>query len=73
MDGLGLGWIVSLPKDYRPLILAKSGAIAGFMSYMVLAPTRGVGVFVGVNRLDFPMFAGLTVAAHDLVADLAPR
>ena len=43
------------------------------MSYMVLAPTRGVGVFVGVNRLDFPMFAGLTVAAHDLVADLAPR
>jgi hypothetical protein len=30
-------------------------------------------VFVGVNRLDFPMFAGLTAAAHDLVADLAPR
>jgi D-alanyl-D-alanine-carboxypeptidase/D-alanyl-D-alanine-endopeptidase len=73
MDGLGLGWIVSLPKDYRPLILAKSGGIAGFMSYVVLAPTRGVGVFVAVNRLDFPMFAGLTAAAHDLVADLAPR
>ena len=73
MDGLGLGWIVSLPKDYRPLILTKSGGIAGFMSYVVLAPTRGVGVFVGVTRLNFPEFAGVTAAAHDLVAELAPR
>jgi serine-type D-Ala-D-Ala carboxypeptidase/endopeptidase len=48
MDGLGLGWIISLPKGKRPLILAKSG---GFITYVVLAPTRGVGVFVAVNRL----------------------
>src|SRR5919204_654165 len=73
MNALGLGWIISLPKEKRPLIMAKSGGIAGFMTYGVLAPTRGVGVFVAVNRLNFPMFEGLTSAAHALVADLAPR
>src|SRR5258708_5184066 len=73
MDGLGLGWIISMAREKRPLILTKSGGIAGFMTYVVLAPTRGVGVFVAVNRLNFPMFEGLTSAVHDLVADLAPR
>jgi serine-type D-Ala-D-Ala carboxypeptidase/endopeptidase len=73
MDGLSLGWIVSLPKDHRPLIMTKSGGIAGFMTYMVLAPTRRVGAFVAVNRLNFPMFEGLTTGLHELVAELAPR
>src|SRR5438132_842762 len=73
MDGLGLGWIISMARQKRPLILTKSGGIAGFMTYVVLAPTRGIGVFVAVNRLNFPMFEGLTSAVHDLVADLAPR
>src|SRR5437764_12764730 len=73
MDGLGLGWIISMAREKRPVILTKSGGIAGFMTYVVLAPTRGVGVFVAVNRLNFPMFEGLTSAVHALVADLAPR
>jgi serine-type D-Ala-D-Ala carboxypeptidase/endopeptidase len=73
MDGLGLGWTISLPRENRPLILAKSGGIAGFMTYVVLAPTRGVGVFVAINRLNFPAFEGLTAGMHELVADLAPR
>jgi len=73
MDGLGLGWIISLAKGKRPLILAKSGGIAGFMTYAVLAPTRGVGVFVAANRLNFAVFEGLTSGVRDLVADLAPR
>jgi CubicO group peptidase (beta-lactamase class C family) len=63
MDALGLGWFFSLPREQRPLIMAKSGGIAGFMTYVVLAPTRGVGVFVAVNRLNFSMFEGLTSAA----------
>jgi hypothetical protein len=29
---------------------ASSGAIAGFMSYVALAPPRGMGAFVAVNR-----------------------
>ena len=73
MDALGLGWIISFASGHRPPILTKSGGIAGFMTYVVLAPTRGVGVFVAVNRLNFPMFEGLTNGVHDLVADLAPR
>jgi hypothetical protein len=56
----------------RLQILAKSGGIAGFMTYVVLAPTRGVGVFVAVNRLNF-LFEGLTSGVRELVADLAPR
>jgi len=73
MDGIGLGWIVSLPKEYRPLIMTKSGGIAGFMTYVVLAPTRRVGAFVAVNRLNFQMFEGLTAGMQELVAELAPR
>jgi D-alanyl-D-alanine-carboxypeptidase/D-alanyl-D-alanine-endopeptidase len=73
MDGLGLGWIISLAKGRRPLIPAKSGGIAGFMTYVVLTPTRGVGVFVAANRLNFAVFEGLTSGVRDLVADLAPR
>src|SRR6516165_2021595 len=73
MDALGLGWIISFASGHRPLILTKSGGVAGFMTYVVLAPTRGVGVFVAVNRLNFAMFDGLTNGVHDLVADLAPR
>jgi serine-type D-Ala-D-Ala carboxypeptidase/endopeptidase len=73
MDALGLGWTISVPKEHRPLTLAKSGGIAGFMTYVVLAPTRGVGVFVVANRLNFPMFQALTAGAQSLVAELAPR
>ena len=54
-------------------MLAKSGAIAGFMTYVVLAPTRGVGVFIAVNRLNLAMFEGIIAGAHELVAELAPR
>jgi D-alanyl-D-alanine-carboxypeptidase/D-alanyl-D-alanine-endopeptidase len=73
MDALGLGWTISVPKQHRPLILAKSGGIAGFMTYVVLAPTRGVGVFVVATRLNFPMFQALTTGAQSLVTELAPR
>jgi D-alanyl-D-alanine-carboxypeptidase/D-alanyl-D-alanine-endopeptidase len=74
MDGLGLGWLVALPKESRPLILAKSGGLPGFATYVALAPTRGVGVFIAVNRFDLPEYYGaLAAAVHQLVAQLAPR
>jgi len=34
---------------------------------VVLAPTRGVGVFVAVNRLNFAMFEGLTNGVRGLI------
>jgi D-alanyl-D-alanine-carboxypeptidase/D-alanyl-D-alanine-endopeptidase len=73
MDGLALGWTLATARDNRPLTLAKSGGIAGFMTYLVLAPTRGVGVFVAMNRMSFRSFDALTAGALDLVAELAPR
>ena len=73
MDGIALAWLVEQPAEHRPMVLQKSGGLAGFMSFMVVAPSRGVGVFIAVNRIDFGMFAGLTEGADDLIASLAPH
>jgi D-alanyl-D-alanine-carboxypeptidase/D-alanyl-D-alanine-endopeptidase len=73
MDGIALAWLVELAADRRPMILEKSGGLAGFMTYTVFAPSHGVGVFVAVNKIDFGMFAGITEGANDLIASLAPQ
>jgi D-alanyl-D-alanine-carboxypeptidase/D-alanyl-D-alanine-endopeptidase len=73
MDELGLGWTISSPRENRPLLLTKAGGLPGFVSCVALAPTRGVGVFVAVNRFRFPMFDGLIVGMHELIGELAPR
>jgi D-alanyl-D-alanine-carboxypeptidase/D-alanyl-D-alanine-endopeptidase len=56
-----------------PLILQKSGGGGGFISYIAFIPGRDVGIFVGVNGVDFTMFFGLTMAANELLASLALR
>lgn len=71
-EGMGLGWIVSRPKDKVPLLLGKSGGLGGFMSYVVLSPNRGLGIFVVASKVDFSMFEGLRTAVRDLAAELAP-
>jgi D-alanyl-D-alanine-carboxypeptidase/D-alanyl-D-alanine-endopeptidase len=73
MAGMGLGWVNVAADGINPMLLAKSGAGAGFMSYVVFAPGRDVGVFVAVNRVDFEMFYGMTKAANAIVATLVPR
>ena len=73
MAGLGLGWVAVAPHGIEPMLLAKSGGGAGFMSYLAFAPGRDVGVFVAVSRVDFPMFFGLTDAANKLIASLVTR
>ena len=73
MAGLGLGWVFVAAEGTEPAMLVKSGGGAGFMSYIAFAPGRDVGVFVAVNRVDFPMFFGLTEAVHKLIASLATR
>jgi D-alanyl-D-alanine-carboxypeptidase/D-alanyl-D-alanine-endopeptidase len=73
MEGLGLGWVFVAAKGIQPALFEKSGGGAGFMSDIVFAPGRGVGVFVAVNRVDFPMFFGLTDALHKLIASLVTR
>ena len=73
MAGLGLGWVAMAAQGIQPMLLVKSGGGAGFMSYVAFAPGRAVGVFVAVNRVDFPMFVGLTDTANKLIASLVTR
>lgn len=71
-EGMGLGWVVSRPKDKVPLLLGKSGGLGGFMSYVVLSPNRKLGIFVVASKVDFAMFEGLRTAVRELAAELAP-
>jgi serine-type D-Ala-D-Ala carboxypeptidase/endopeptidase len=73
MAGLGLGWVTVASEGIRPMLVAKSGGGAGFMSYIAFAPGRGVGLFVAVNRVDFPMFIAMTGAANALITSLVTR
>lgn len=73
MAGLGLGWVMVAAQGIQPMLLEKSGGGLGFMSYIAFAPGRDVGVFVTVNRADFPMFFALTAAANKLIATLVTR
>jgi serine-type D-Ala-D-Ala carboxypeptidase/endopeptidase len=73
VDAIALAWLVEMADGHHPMILHKSGGLAGFMTYIAFAPGRAVGVFVAVNRIDFGMFTGLTDGANELIAMLAPR
>lgn len=73
MAGLGLGWVTVAAQGIQPMLVEKTGGGAGFMSYIAFAPGRDVGVFLAVNRVDFPMFAMLVNMANGLIATLVTR
>ncbi len=73
MTGLGLGWVIMAADGARPMLIQKSGGGAGFMSYVVMAPGTGAGVFVVANKVDFAMFRILTEGANGIVQELATR
>jgi len=70
-DGMGLGWVVSLPRNGTPLLLGKSGGLGGFMSYVALSPNRGLGILVVASRVNFAMFDGIHAQVRELAAELA--
>ena len=70
-DGMGLGWVVTLPRNGSPLLLGKSGGLGGFMSYAVLSPNRDLGVFVVASRVNFGMFNSIHAQVRELAAELA--
>ncbi|WP_094821193.1 D-alanyl-D-alanine-carboxypeptidase/endopeptidase AmpH [Bordetella genomosp. 4] len=72
-DGMGLGWVVALPRENRPFVLGKSGGLVGFMSYVALSPQRDIGVFVSVGKVDFAMFEGMQHSVLNLITSLSPR
>ncbi|WP_245197605.1 D-alanyl-D-alanine-carboxypeptidase/endopeptidase AmpH [Jiella mangrovi] len=73
MDAMGLGWVVMMPKDDRPLIIQKAGGTNGVFSYLAFAPTRGVGVFMAINKFDFAASVEMASVVNHLIATLAPR
>ncbi len=73
MDAMGLGWVAMMPKGDRPFILQKAGGLQGTFSYIAFAPTRGVAVFIAINKFDFAAAAAMAAVTNDLIATLAPR
>lgn len=73
MDAMGLGWVVQNPEGNRPLILQKTGGLNGQFSYIVFAPSRGIGVFASINQFSVEGFGAMVWAANGLIAQLAPR
>ena len=69
-DGMGLGWVVTMPKDNTPFLLGKSGGIGGFMTYVVLSPNRRLGIFVNASQVNFGMFEQIRSSVHELAAEL---
>jgi serine-type D-Ala-D-Ala carboxypeptidase/endopeptidase len=73
MSGLGLGWVIEAPRDQMPLIVQKTGATEGFMSYLALSPGRGIGIFFAMTRLDLNAFMSTAAGANGILAMMAPR
>lgn len=73
MDAMGLGWVIMRPEGFRPLIMHKSGGLQGQFSFVALAPTRGIGVFVSMNQFSVEGFEGMAKATLELITELAPR
>ena len=62
MDAMALGWVVVLSDGNAPLMLNKTGGLQGQFSYVVIAPTRGVGVFASLNAFSVGGFTGMVQA-----------
>jgi D-alanyl-D-alanine-carboxypeptidase/D-alanyl-D-alanine-endopeptidase len=73
MDAMALGWIVVEADGNRPLVLHKSGGRQGMFTYVAIAPTRGVGVFIAINQFSAAGFETMVHAANELIYQLAPR
>ncbi len=73
MDAMGLAWVGMMPEGDRPFILQKAGGLQGNFSYIAFAPTRGVAVFIAINKFDFGAAMAMGALANDLIATLAPR
>jgi D-alanyl-D-alanine-carboxypeptidase/D-alanyl-D-alanine-endopeptidase len=73
MNAMSLGWIVMAPRGDLPLILQKAGGLQGIFTYTAFAPTRGVGVFVAINKFDFGAATAMAGVVNHLIGELAPR
>jgi D-alanyl-D-alanine-carboxypeptidase/D-alanyl-D-alanine-endopeptidase len=73
MDAMGLGWVINMPVNNRPLILQKVGGLQGIFAYLTIAPTRGVAAFFVMNEFSVGGFTAAVAATNGLIAQLVPR
>ena len=64
-DAVAMGWLrMRLGGE---TVLQKTGGGGGFMNYVVIAPARGRGIFITVNRADIEMLRKLTMRTNALM------
>jgi D-alanyl-D-alanine-carboxypeptidase/D-alanyl-D-alanine-endopeptidase len=73
MDAMGLGWVINMPTNNKPLVLQKTGGLQGSFAYLAIAPTRGVAAFFVMNEFSTSGFVAAVAATNGLIAQLAPR
>jgi serine-type D-Ala-D-Ala carboxypeptidase/endopeptidase len=73
MDAMGLGWVINMPTNTKPIVLQKTGGLQGSFAYLAIAPTRGVAAFFVMNEFSTNGFSAAVAATNGLIAQLAPR
>jgi D-alanyl-D-alanine-carboxypeptidase/D-alanyl-D-alanine-endopeptidase len=73
MDAMGLGWVINMPTNNKPLVLQKTGGLQGSFAYLAIAPTRGVAAFFVMNEFSASGFVAAVAATNGLIVQLAPR
>lgn len=66
--GMGLGWHIDAPQQGLPLVVWKDGWVSGFTSYLLLVPSRNLGIMVVTNR---PFLHGLGEVTRGLARALS--
>jgi serine-type D-Ala-D-Ala carboxypeptidase/endopeptidase len=70
-QAIGFGWL-HMRLDGMP-VAQKTGGGGGFMNYIILAPSRKLGVFITVTRTDIEMLRRIATQSNRLMVELADR
>lgn len=73
MASMALGWVMVAPDGDHPAYLHKSGGRQGMLTYVAIAPSRGIGVFAAINQFSTTGFTEMVDRANKLIFQLAPR
>ena len=68
-QAIGFGWL-HMRLGILPVI-QKTGGGGGFMNYVILAPSRKLGIFITVTRTDIEMLRRITAQTNALMTELA--
>lgn len=69
IQAIGYGWL-HMRLGTVPVV-QKTGGGGGFMNYVVLAPSRKLGIFITVTRTDVEMLRRIAAQTNALMTELA--